>query len=59
MTATDADGDTPTFSITGGADQGLFSITTGGVLTFNSGADFETFTDADTDGVYEVRGHRQ
>ena len=36
VTATDADGDTPTFSITGGADQGLFSITAGGVLTFNT-----------------------
>ena len=55
VTATDDDADTPTFTITGGADQGLFSITAGGVLTFNSGRDFEAFTDADNDGVYEVQ----
>jgi len=52
--ATDADGDSPTFTITGGADSGLFSITTAGVLTFDSAPDFETFADNNTDGVYEV-----
>ena len=60
VTATDADGDTPTFSITGGADSTLFSITAGGVLTFNSGQDFiETFADADNNGIYEVDRYRR
>ena len=55
VTASDVDvGDTPTFSISGGADAGLFSLTSGGVLTFNAGQDFETFADSDNDGVYEV-----
>ena len=57
VTATDADvpADTLTFAITGGADQALFSVnSTTGVLSFTSAPDFETATDADTDGVYEV-----
>ena len=54
VTATDADGDTPSFTITGGADQALFSITAGGVLTFNAAPDFETVADLNSDGVYEV-----
>ena len=55
VTATDADIlDTPTFSITGGVDQGLFSITSVGVLSFNSVKDFETKIDSNTDGVYEI-----
>ena len=54
ITATDDDGDIPTFSITGGADQTLFSVTSAGALTFNRAPDFETFADADSDGVYEV-----
>src|SRR5688572_7795749 len=35
LAATDGDGDTLTFTITGGADQALFSIV-GSVLTFNA-----------------------
>ncbi|MEM7070014.1 MAG: DUF4347 domain-containing protein, partial [Pseudomonadota bacterium] len=55
VTASDQDGDVPTFAITGGADQGLFSIdAASGVLTFNTAPNFETPTDADLDGVYEV-----
>ncbi len=56
VTANDADtGDTPTFSISGGADSALFNIqASSGVLTFVSGRDFETFSDANTDGIYEV-----
>ncbi len=54
VTATDADLDVPTFSISGGADSALFSITAGGVLSFNAAQDFETFADANSDGVYEV-----
>jgi uncharacterized delta-60 repeat protein len=55
VTASDLDGDTPTFSISGGADAALFAIDTNtGVLTFNSAPNFESATDANTDGVYEV-----
>ena len=54
-TATDADGNTVTFSIVGGADAADFSINaTTGVLTFNSTPDHENPDDADTDNVYEV-----
>ena len=55
VTASDVDvGYTPAFSISGGADAGLFNITAGGVLTFNTGQDFETYADNNSDGVYEV-----
>ena len=56
MTASDPDlpPDTLTYTLVGGADQALFSITAGGVLTFNTAPDFETPGDADLDGVYEV-----
>ncbi|MEZ5477275.1 MAG: cadherin domain-containing protein [Thiolinea sp.] len=53
--ATDVDGDTLTYSISGGADSGLFTIDgASGVLAFTAAPDFETATDADTNGVYEV-----
>ena len=56
VTATDVDLDTPMFSISGGADAALFSIDTNtGVLTFDSARDFETYTDADNNGIYEVQ----
>ncbi len=55
VTATDADaGETVTFTLTGGADVGLFSITTAGELTFNTAPDFEMPADMGTDNVYEV-----
>ena len=56
VTATDVDaGDTPTFSLSGGSDAALFGIDTNtGVLSFNTAPDFESATDADADGVYEV-----
>jgi hypothetical protein len=59
VNATDADGDTEgaglTYTLTGGADQGLFSIVSGtGVLTFITAPDFEAPTDANTDNDYEV-----
>jgi hypothetical protein len=38
----------------GGADQAKFSITSGGVLSFNTAPDYETPTDANVDNVYEV-----
>jgi hypothetical protein len=52
--ATDVDaGQTITFSKSG-ADQALFNLSAGGVLTFGSGRDFESFSDANLNGVYEV-----
>ena len=51
----DLDGDAPTYTITGGADQGLFDIgLTTGVLNFKTAPDFENPTDANTNGIYEV-----
>ncbi len=55
VTATDADaGQTVTFSLTGGADAGLFTLSHTGELTFTTAPDFEVPTDAGTDNVYEV-----
>ncbi len=55
VNATDANGDTLTYSISGGADQAKFSINaTTGVLTFLSAPDFETPTDAGANNVYDV-----
>ena len=56
--ATDADGDTPTYHLVGGADQALFDIdSSSGALTFKSAPDYETPTDASSppDNVYEVQ----
>ena len=53
--AIDPDGDTITYSITGGADAARFAINSGtGVLTFAAPADFENPSDADRNNVYEV-----
>ena len=55
VTATDADGDTPTFSLSGVADVGLFAInSTTGVLTLTSAPDFENPLDANTDNNYLI-----
>ncbi len=57
VVATDADVpvDPLTYTIIGGADAGLFTLNPGsGVLTFNAAPDFETPTDANGDGIYEV-----
>ena len=43
-----------TYSIAGGSDQSKFTVTPGGVLTFNSPPDFEAPTDANGDNVYVV-----
>ncbi|MEL6212844.1 MAG: PQQ-dependent sugar dehydrogenase [Pseudomonadota bacterium] len=53
-TATDADGDPVTFSISGGADAAAFSITTAGALSFVTAPDFEAPGDANGDNIYEV-----
>ena len=56
LTASDAD--TPesdlSWSISGGADQGEFSISAAGALAFAAPKDFENPDDADADGVYRV-----
>ena len=52
--ATDGDGDTITYTLTGGADQDDFEITDTGVLAFNTAPDFENPTDAGGNNVYVV-----
>ena len=54
-TATDANGDPITFSISGGADQAFFTITAGGALSFIDAPSFETPRDAGADNVYDVQ----
>jgi hypothetical protein len=55
ITSTDPDGDTPSYSIVGGADSALFSInSTSGALTFNSAPNFEAPADAGANNVYNV-----
>ena len=53
-TASDSDGNSVTFSISGGADAARFSITSGGALSFVSPPDFEAPSDAGADNVYNV-----
>ena len=57
-TLTATDDDTPVadlaWSIVGGADAALFTVSAGGDLAFASAKDFEAPDDADTDGDYEV-----
>ena len=54
-TATDADGDTVTFAIAGGADAALFVITPGGALAFAAAPAVAQPRDSNGDNVYEVR----
>ncbi len=55
VTASDVDGDVPTFSLVGGADQSAFAIdSVSGELTFSTAPDFDTAGDANGDNVYEV-----
>lgn len=53
--ASDPDGNALIFSLAGGADQGRFSITSGGALSFVVPPDFENPADADGNNVYLVR----
>ena len=54
--ATDADGDTLTYSISGGADASLFNIDAAtGVVSFKSAPDFENPSDADADNLYQLQ----
>jgi len=52
ISATDADADTLSFSIVSGDDQGLFTITTAGVLSFITAPDFTAPGDVNTDNEY-------
>lgn len=55
-TATDADGDTLSFSIGGGADAARFAVAAqSGALSFVSAPDFELAGDANADNIYAVR----
>jgi len=55
LVGTDADGDSLTYSITGGADQDLFTIDAStGVLTFKAGPDYEDPLDDGGDNLYDV-----
>ena len=51
----DADGDTLTYSITGGADKDLFTIDAStGVLSFIAGPDYEDPGDSGEDNLYDI-----
>ncbi|MEJ6394812.1 ExeM/NucH family extracellular endonuclease [Gymnodinialimonas sp. 2305UL16-5] len=55
IAAQDADGDTLTYSISGGADAGLFTIDAEtGLLSFIDTPDFAAPVDAGTDNTYDV-----
>ncbi len=56
ITATDADHDPLTYSISG-TDAGQFSISPGGAITFKASPDFETPTDNGGDNVYDIVVH--
>lgn len=51
--ANDPEGDAITYSIAGGADAGVFTLT-GQALSLNAPANFDRFADADRNNVYEV-----
>ena len=51
--ASDADGDSVTLSVSGGADEAAFALEDG-ALSFAAAPDFEAPTDADGDNVYVV-----
>ncbi|MFL2722536.1 MAG: cadherin repeat domain-containing protein [Gammaproteobacteria bacterium] len=55
ITATDPDMDSLTYSLAGN-DGGIFSVSSSGVVTFNTAPDYENPTDSDTNNVYEVTG---
>ncbi|MBA4466689.1 cadherin repeat domain-containing protein, partial [Cylindrospermopsis raciborskii CS-506_A] len=58
ITATDADGNILTYSISGGADRSLFTINANantGVLSFVNAPNFEVPTDVGTNNVYNLQ----
>ena len=56
LAATDADTQASglTWSLSGGADQAKFAITSAGALSFAEAKDYEAPDDANTDGAYQV-----
>ena len=52
VSATDADGDSLTYSVSGGDDGALFDISSTGVVTFIAAPDFEIPSDANADNAY-------
>ncbi|WP_418315025.1 VCBS domain-containing protein [Piscinibacter sakaiensis] len=55
VVASDVDGDTPLYTISGGADAALFNINSStGVLTFKVAPNWEAPSDAGADNVYNV-----
>jgi len=55
VSATDPESGTITYRISGDSDAALFNLDSiTGDLTFKAAPDFETRTDADTDGIHEV-----
>ena len=55
VVATDPDGTTPTYSITGGTDAARFAIDgVSGALTFIAAPDYEVPTDSDFNNTYQV-----
>ena len=53
--ATNAEGNTITYSLSGGTDQSQFSIgSSSGELQFNSSPDYDNPNDSNEDNVYEV-----
>ncbi|WP_447764832.1 PQQ-dependent sugar dehydrogenase [Sphingopyxis panaciterrae] len=53
--ASDGNGDTLTFTIDGGADAALFSISAAGALQFKAAPDYDLPGDANGDNVYAVQ----
>jgi glucose/arabinose dehydrogenase len=54
-TATDPDGNSISFTLSGGADRAAFTITAAGALSFVSPPDFEVPADADANNAYLVQ----
>ena len=54
LQASDPDGDSITFQITGGSDQSSFTINDSGQVLFLSSPDYENPSDANLDNSYEV-----
>mgnify|MGYP003893875507 FL=1 len=55
ITASDPDQDTLSYSLAGD-DEALFTVSTSGVVTFNTAPDFEVPSDADTNNTYQITG---
>ena len=54
VTASDADGDSLTFSIASGTDAAMFDISSNGSVTFTAPPDFENPGDSNADNVYQL-----